>query len=50
MAGRNIGMTDRALGTVRLMKIIGMMSEIVGKSAALAVKYNCTPREVYFRY
>lgn len=50
MAGRNISVTDEALGTVRVMRTIGMMGEVVGKAAALAVKNNCTPREVYLRY
>ena len=47
MAGRNISVTDHALGTVRVMKTIGMMGEVVGKAAAVALKHNCTPREVY---
>lgn len=50
MAGRNISVTDQALGTVRVMKTIGMMGEVVGKAASLAIKNNCTPREVYLRY
>ena len=33
MAGRNISVTDHALGTVRVMKTIGMMGEVVGKAA-----------------
>jgi hypothetical protein len=47
MAGRDISVTDHALGTVRVMKTIGMMGEVVGKAAAIAVKYDCTPRDVY---
>jgi hypothetical protein len=47
MAGRQISVTDQALGTVRVMKTIGMMGEVVGKAAAVAIKNNCTPREVY---
>jgi hypothetical protein len=50
MAGRNISVTDHALGTVRVMKTIGMMGEVVGKAAAIAVKHNATPREVYTLY
>jgi hypothetical protein len=42
--------TDHALGTVRVMKTIGMMGEVVGKAAAIAVKHNATPREVYTLY
>jgi hypothetical protein len=47
MAGRDISVTDQALGTVRVMKTIGMMGEVVGKAASIAVKHNCTPRAVY---
>lgn len=47
MAGRNISVSDQALGTVRVMKTIGMMGEVVGKAAAIAIKNNCTPRDVY---
>lgn len=47
MAGRNISVTDKALGTVRVMKTIGMMGEVVGKAASIAIQNNCTPRDVY---
>jgi len=50
MAGRNISVTDQALGTVRVMKTIGMMGEVVGKAAAIAIKHNATPRDVYTLY
>jgi hypothetical protein len=47
MAGRDISVTDEALGTTRVMKTIGMMGEVVGKAAAVAVQQQCTPRDVY---
>ncbi|MDP3072077.1 MAG: FAD-dependent oxidoreductase [Opitutaceae bacterium] len=50
MAGRNISVTDQALGTVRVMKTIGMMGEVVGKAAAVALKHGATPRDVYHLY
>ena len=50
MAGRNISVTDVALGTVRVMKTIGMMGEVVGKAASIAIRRDCTPREVYTLY
>jgi hypothetical protein len=50
MAGRNISVTDHALGTTRVMKTIGMMGEVVGKAASIAVRRNCTPRDVYHLY
>ncbi len=50
MAGRDISVTDEALGTVRVMKTIGMMGEVVGKAASIAIQRQCTPREVYHLY
>ncbi len=50
MAGRDISVTDEALGTTRVMKTIGMMGEVVGKAAAIAVQRGVTPREVYAKY
>ncbi len=47
MAGRCISVTHEALGTVRVMKTCGMMGEVVGKAASLAVKHGSTPRGVY---
>ena len=47
MAGRCISVTHEALGTVRVMKTCGMMGEVVGKAASLAVKHDTTPRGVY---
>ena len=49
-AGRCVSVTHEALGTVRVMKTGGMIGEVVGKAASLAVKNQCTPREVYERY
>ena len=50
MAGRNVSVTHEALGTVRVMKTGGMIGEVVGKAASIALKNQCTPREVYERY
>ena len=50
MAGRDISVTDEALGTTRVMKTIGMMGEVVGKAAAIAVERQCSPREVYLSH
>lgn len=47
MAGRNISVTHVALGTVRVMRTTGMMGELLGHAAYLAVKHNTTPRGVY---
>ncbi|HZJ14178.1 MAG TPA: FAD-dependent oxidoreductase [Chthoniobacteraceae bacterium] len=50
MAGRCISVTHEALGTVRVMKTGGMIGEVVGKAASIALKNGATPREVYERY
>lgn len=50
MAGRLISVTHEALGTVRVMRTCGMMGEVVGKAAYLAVRHNSTPRGVYESY
>lgn len=47
MAGRDISVTREALGAVRVMRTCGMMGEIVGKAAWIAVRHNTTPRGVY---
>ncbi len=47
MAGRNISVTREALGTIRVMRTCGMMGEVVGKAAYLAVLHGTSPRAVY---
>jgi hypothetical protein len=47
MAGRCISVTHEALGTIRVMKTCGMMGEVVGKAASVAVRHGGTPRDVY---
>lgn len=49
-AGRCVSVTHEALGTVRVMKTGGMIGEVVGKAASVAIKNQCSPREVYERY
>jgi hypothetical protein len=47
MAGRNISVTHVALGTVRVMRTTGMMGEVVGMAASVAVNNKTNPRGVY---
>ena len=50
IAGRNISVDREALGTVRVMKTIGMMGVTIGRAAALATMRDCSPREVYAKH
>jgi hypothetical protein len=50
IAGRQISVTHEALGTVRVMRTIGMMGEVVGKAAYLAIRENTDPRGVYAKH
>ncbi len=47
MAGRNISVNREALGTIRVMKTIGMMGVAVGRAAAICRIRDCKPRDVY---
>jgi hypothetical protein len=50
MAGRNISVNREALGAVRVMRTCGMMGEIVGKAASIAVSHGTDPRGVYEKH
>ncbi len=47
MAGRNISVSHVALGTVRLMRTIGMMGEVLGMAASICKEEKILPRGVY---
>jgi len=47
MAGRNIGVTHIALGTVRVMRTTAMMGEVVGLAASVCKDRGIMPYEVY---
>jgi len=46
MAGRNISTSKMAFGSTRVMGTCAIGGQAAGTAAALAVKYNCTPREL----
>jgi hypothetical protein len=50
MAGRNISVTHVALGTIRVMRTIGVMGEVVGMAASIAKAHDTTPRGVYEKH
>lgn len=45
MTGRDISVTKMALGSTRVMGTCAIGGQAVGTAAAIAIKYNCTPRE-----
>ena len=47
MAGRNISVTHIALGTVRVMRTLGMVGEVVGMAASVCKRHDVDPRQVY---
>ncbi len=50
MAGRNISVNRDALGTIRVMKTIGMMGVAVGRATALCLAEDCLPKDVYHKH
>lgn len=50
MAGRNISVTHIALGSVRVMRTISMMGEVVGIAASICKERNIFPRDVYHKH
>jgi hypothetical protein len=47
MAGRCLSVTHEALGTIRVMKTLGMVGVAVGRAAEVAQRHDCNPRTVY---
>lgn len=50
MAGRDISVTDEALGAVRVMRTTGMMGEVIALAVSLCRQHNVSPREVYTKH
>jgi hypothetical protein len=46
-AGRNISTTHAALSSTRVMGTTSILGQAAGAAAALCVKHNCTPREIF---
>lgn len=47
MAGRNISVSHIALGTTRVQNTIATMGQAAGTAAAMCLKLNKTPRDIY---
>lgn len=50
MAGRCISVTHVTLGSIRLMRTIAMMGEVVGMAASVCKAHQVLPRQVYQYY
>jgi len=50
MAGRDISVTRKALGTVRVMRTTALMGEVVGMAATLCTEHGVDPRGVYEKH
>lgn len=50
MAGRHISVSHVALGTVRLMRTIGMEGEVLGMAASVCKEEKTSPRGVYEKH
>ena len=50
LAGRCLSMTHIAFSAVRVMRTLGMLGEAAGMAAAVAVRHDCSCREVYEKY
>lgn len=49
-AGRNIGVTHVALGTVRVMATCAVMGQAAGTAAALCARHQVLPRELHKKF
>lgn len=50
VVGRHISVTHVALASVRVMRTLGMLGEVVGMAAKICVDKNAYPRDVYVSY
>ncbi len=46
MAGRNVSVTHVALSSTRVMATCALLGQAAGVAAALAIRYECSPKEV----
>lgn len=49
-AGRNISMTHTAMSSIRVMATCVLLGQAVGTAAALAVRYNAAPHDIYLKH
>jgi len=49
-AGRNVSQTHMALSSTRVMATCGVMGQAAGTAAAICIKRNVLPRDIYQKY
>lgn len=47
IGGRLVSTSHVAFSSVRVMRTLGELGEVVGLASSICKKYNCTPRQVY---
>lgn len=47
LGGRIVSASHIAFSSVRVMRTLGQLGEVVGLASSICKKYNCTPRQVY---
>lgn len=47
IGGRLVSTSHIAFSSVRVMRTLGSLGEVVGLASSICKKYNCTPRQVY---
>jgi len=50
LGGRHLSMSHVAFSCVRVMRTLGILGEVAGLAAAICIKENCLPRDVYGRH
>lgn len=47
LAGRHVSLSHVAFASARVMRVLGMLGEVVGMAAAVCTEFNIQPRDVY---
>ena len=50
LGGRTVSCSHVAFSSIRVMRTLGMLGEVVGLASSICKKYNCNPRLVYTSY
>ena len=50
LGGRTVSCSHVAFASLRVMRTLGMLGEVVGMAASICKRYDCLPRAVYTNY